>query len=126
MPIAEHMYPFYRVFDERGQQYCDCSHEEYAIRTLELHEEHQNETFTYRRIDAPKPLPPHIVDVTAEHEAELPGQQGLPEAGLRGGEALAQEVGHQHHRGAALRRALRQAALALALQGPQVHGVLPR
>jgi len=80
MPIAEHMYPFYRVFDERGQQYCDCSHEEYAIRTLELHEEHQNETFTYRRIDAPKPLPPHIVDVTAEHEAELPGQQGLPSA----------------------------------------------
>ena len=71
------MYPFYRVFDERGQQYCDCSHEKYAIRTLELHE---GEGFTYRRIDAPKPLPPHIVDVNAEYEAELPGQQGLPSA----------------------------------------------
>ena len=31
-----------------------------------------NETFTYRRIDAPKPLPPYIVDVTAEYEGELP------------------------------------------------------
>ena len=36
--------------------------------------------FTYRRIDAPKPLPPHIVDVTAEYEGELPGQIGLPNA----------------------------------------------
>ncbi len=45
-----------------------------------MHEEHQNEKFTYRRIDAPKPLPPYIVDVTAEHEGELPGQQGLPSA----------------------------------------------
>ena len=58
--ISDHMYPFYRVFDDKGQQYCDCSHEEYAIRTVELHEQHQNETFTYRRIDAPKPLP-HIL-----------------------------------------------------------------
>ena len=80
MPIGELMYPFYRVFDERGQQYCDCSHEEYAIRTVEIHAEYQNETFTYRRVDAPKPLPPHIVDVSAEYEAELPGQQGLPSA----------------------------------------------
>ena len=78
--ISDHMYPFYRVFDEKGQQYCDCSHEEYAIRTVELHAEYQNETFTYRRIDAPKPLPPHIIDVNAEYEAELPGQQGLPNA----------------------------------------------
>ena len=75
MPIPDHFYPFYRVFDGRGQQYCDCSHEEYAIRTLELHE---GEGFTYRRIDAPKPLPPYIVDVTAEYEGELPGQRGLP------------------------------------------------
>ena len=78
--ISDHMYPFYRVFDDKGQQYCDCSHEEYAIRTVWLHEQYQNETFTYRRIDAPKPLPPHIVDVNAEYEAELPGQQGLPSA----------------------------------------------
>ena len=78
--ISDHMYPFYRVFDDKGQQYCDCSHEEYAIQTVWLHEQYQNETFTYRRIDAPKPLPPHIVDVTAETENELPGQQGLPSA----------------------------------------------
>ena len=58
-----------------GEKYCDCSHEKYAIRTLELHE---GEGFTYRRIDAPKPLPPYIVDVTAEYEGELPGQRGLP------------------------------------------------
>ena len=74
--IPDHMYPFYRVFDEKGQQYCDCSHEKYAIRTIELHE---GEGFTYRRRDAPKPLPPYVVDVTAEYEGELPGQQGLPE-----------------------------------------------
>ena len=41
--ISDHMYPFYRVFDEKGEQYCDCSHEKYAIKTVELHEEYQNE-----------------------------------------------------------------------------------
>ena len=41
---------------------------------------HEGEEFTYRRIDAPKPLPPHIVDVTAETEGELPGQKGLSKA----------------------------------------------
>ena len=64
--ISDPMYPFYRVFDEKGEQYCDCSHEQYAIRTVELHAEYQNEKFTYRKINAPKPLPPHIVDVSAE------------------------------------------------------------
>ena len=77
MPIPDHFYPFWSVYDHRGEKYCDCSHEKYAIRTLELHE---GEGFTYRRIDAPKPLPPHIVDVTAEYEGELPGQIGLPNA----------------------------------------------
>ena len=77
--ISEHMYPFYRVFDDKGEQYCDCSHEEYAIRTVELHANYQNETFTYRKINAPKPLPPYIVDVTAQTDHELPGQRGLPE-----------------------------------------------
>ena len=67
--------PYWSCYDGLGQKYCDCSHEEYAIRTLELHE---GEGFTYRRIDAPKPLPPYIVDVTAEYEGELPGQRGLP------------------------------------------------
>ena len=73
--ISDHMYPFYRVFDEKGEQYCDCSHEEYAIKTLELHDQ----KFTYRKINAPKPLPPHIIDVNAETDGELPGQRGLPE-----------------------------------------------
>ena len=68
-------YPYWSCYDGLGRKYCDCSHEKYAIRTLELHE---GEEFTYRRIDAPKPLPPHIVDVTAETEGELPGQKGLP------------------------------------------------
>tara|TARA_S200000501_G_scaffold377281_1_gene435016 strand:+ start:1254 stop:1589 length:336 start_codon:yes stop_codon:yes gene_type:complete len=75
--IPEHFYPYWSCYDGLGQKYCDCSHEKYAIRTLELHE---GEGFTYRRIDAPKPLPPHIVDVTATTEGELPGQQGLPSA----------------------------------------------
>ena len=70
-------YPYWSCYDGLGRKYCDCSHEKYAIRTLELHE---GEEFTYRRIDAPKPLPPHIIDVTATTEGELPGQQGLPSA----------------------------------------------
>ena len=77
MPIPDHFYPYWSVYDHKGEKYCDCSHEKYAIRTVELHE---GEGFTYRRRDAPKPLPPHIVDVTAEYEGELPGQQGLPKA----------------------------------------------
>ena len=77
MPIPDHFYPYWSVYDHRGEKYCDCSHEKYAIRTVELHE---GDGFTYRRRDAPKPLPPHIVDVTAEYEGELPGQQGLPKA----------------------------------------------
>ena len=68
-------YPYWSCYDGLGQKYCDCSHEKYAIRTLELHE---GEGFTYRRIDAPKPLPPVIIDVDAHREGELPGQQGLP------------------------------------------------
>jgi len=75
--IPEHFYPYWSCYDGLGQKYCDCSHEKYAIRTLELHE---GEGFTYRRIDAPKPLPPHIIDVTATTEGQLPGQQGLPSA----------------------------------------------
>ena len=70
-------YPYWSCYDGLGQKYCDCSHEKYAIRTLELHE---GEEFTYKRIDAPKPLPPVIIDVDAQKEGELPGQQGLPSA----------------------------------------------
>ena len=64
-------YPYWSVYDGLGQKYCDCSHEKYAIKTLELHE---GEEFTYKRIDAPKPLPPVIIDVDAHKEGELPGQ----------------------------------------------------
>ena len=70
-------YPYWSCYDGLGQKYCDCSHEKYAIRTLELHE---GEGFTYKRIDAPKPLPPEVIDVDAQREGQLPGQQGLPSA----------------------------------------------
>tara|TARA_A100001388_G_scaffold28555_1_gene18372 strand:- start:2166 stop:2495 length:330 start_codon:yes stop_codon:yes gene_type:complete len=70
-------YPYWSVYDGLGQKYCDCSHEKYAITTLQLHE---GEGFTYRRVDAPKPLPPEIIDVDAQKDKELPGQQGLPSA----------------------------------------------
>ena len=75
--LPDHFYPYWTVYDSLGQKYCDCSHEQYAITTLKLHE---GEGFTYKQINAPKPLPPHIVDVTATTEGELPGQQGLPSA----------------------------------------------
>ena len=75
--IPDHFYPFWTVYDSIGQKYCDCSHEQYAITTLELHE---GDGFTYKRIEAPKPLPPEIIDVkaTGSYEGKLPGQQGLP------------------------------------------------
>ena len=77
MVLPSHFYPYWTVYDGLGKKYCDCSHEEYAIKTLELH---QNEGFTYKQINEPKPLPPHIVDVSAETELKLSGQQGLPKA----------------------------------------------
>ena len=77
MVLPSHFYPYWTVYDGLGKNYCDCSHEEYAIKTLELH---QNEGFTYKQINEPKPLPPHVVDVSAETELQLPGQQGLPKA----------------------------------------------
>ena len=80
MPIPDHFYPYWSVYDALGQHYNDCSHEKYAIDTIMLH---PNEGFTYKRIDAPKPLPPYIVDVTATREGELPGQRGLPKTKQR-------------------------------------------
>ena len=80
MVLPSHFYPYWTVYDGLGKKYCDCSHEEYAIKTLELH---QNEGFTYKQINEPKPLPPHIVDVNAVTELQLPGQQGLPKANER-------------------------------------------
>ena len=80
MILPLNFYPYWSVYDHRGEKYCDCSHEKYAVRTLELHE---GEGFTYRIINAPKPLPPEIIDINATYEGELPGQQGLPKAKKR-------------------------------------------
>ena len=70
-------YPFYRVFDEKGHQYCDCGWEKHAQELLLLN---RGKRLTYRRIDAPKPLNPETVDVGVIPTEELPGQQGLPRA----------------------------------------------
>ena len=69
------LYPFYRVFDEKGEQYCDCGWEKHAQERVLA-----NRGFSYRRIDAPKPINPETVDVGVIPVEELPGQQGLPKA----------------------------------------------
>ena len=78
------MYPFYRVYDEKGQQYCDCGWEEHAIELCILNEkcslEADRKKLTYERIDAPKPIDPETVDVSVTPTEELPGQKGLPKA----------------------------------------------
>ena len=71
------MYPFYRVFDEKGEQYCDCGWEQHAQELLLMN---RGKRLTYRRIDAPKPLNPETVDVGVIPTEELSGQQGLPQA----------------------------------------------
>ena len=72
------MYPFYRVFTEKGEQYCDCGWEKHAQELVLLNKGVQR--LTYRRIDAPKPINPETVDVGVIPVEELPGQQGLPKA----------------------------------------------
>ena len=47
------IYPFYRVFTETGEQYCDCGWEKHAQELILLNKGVQR--LTYRRIDAPKP-----------------------------------------------------------------------
>ena len=69
------IYPFYRVFTETGEQYCDCGWEKHAQDVVLL-----NRGFSYKRIDAPKPINPETVDVSVTPTEELPGQQGLPKA----------------------------------------------
>ena len=69
------IYPYYRVFDEKGEQYCDCGWEQHAQERVLA-----NRGFSYRRIDAPKPLNPETVDVSVTPTEELSGQQGLPRA----------------------------------------------
>ena len=69
------IYPFYRVYTEKGEQYCDCGWEKHAQELIILNKDVQ--PLTYRRIDAPKPINPETVDVSVTPTEELPGQQGL-------------------------------------------------
>jgi len=71
-------YPFYRVFTETGEQYCDCGWEKHAQELIILNKDVQQ--LTYKRMDAPKPIDPETVDVSVTPTQELPGQQGLPKA----------------------------------------------
>ena len=75
MTSSSSLYPFYRVFDDKGEQYCDCGWEKHAQERVLA-----NRGFSYRRIDAPKPLNPETVDVSVTPTEELSGQQGLPRA----------------------------------------------
>ena len=78
------IYPFYRVYTENGEQYCDCGWEKHAQELIILNQtcslESDRKHLTYRRIDAPKPINPETVDVGVIPVEELPGQQGLPKA----------------------------------------------
>ena len=71
-------YPFYRVFDENGEQYCDCGWEKHAQELIILNQtcslEADRKELTYKRIDAPKPIDPETVDVDSE---TLPGDTQL-------------------------------------------------
>ena len=73
-------YPFYRVYDENGEQYCDCGWEKHAQELIILNQtcslEADRKELTYKRIDAPKPIDPETVDVNAE---TLPGDAQLKE-----------------------------------------------
>ena len=87
------IYPFYRLFDERGDQYCDCGWEEHAQEIILINKGVKH--LTYRRIDAPKPINPETVDVSVTPTEELPGQQGLPSAVER----LHDEMKREHELG---------------------------
>ena len=71
-------YPYYRVYDEKGEQYADCGRERTAQNLILIN--HYVQQLTYRRIDAPKPINPETVDVGVIPVEELSGQQGLPKA----------------------------------------------
>ena len=68
-------YPYYRVYNQKGEQYCDCGWEKHAQDVVLL-----NRGFCYKRIDAPKLINPETVDVGVIPVEELSGQQGLPKA----------------------------------------------
>ena len=93
------IYPFYRVFTETGEQYCDCGHEKTAQEVILLNKNcslvPDRKQLSYRRIDAPKPINPETVDVSVTPTEELPGQQGLPSAVER----LHDEMKREHELG---------------------------
>ena len=72
------IYPFYRVYTEKGEQYCDCGWEKHAQELVLLNKDVQ--PLYYKRIYAPKQINPETVDVSVTPTEELPGQQGLPKA----------------------------------------------
>jgi len=69
-------YPYYKVIDDKGEQYADCGHEKTAQDLIMLNRGRIN--LSYRRVDEPKPINPETVDVGVIPVEELPGQQGLP------------------------------------------------
>tara|TARA_B100001250_G_scaffold299693_1_gene261319 strand:- start:4219 stop:4527 length:309 start_codon:yes stop_codon:yes gene_type:complete len=69
-------YPYYKVIDEKGEQYADCGHEKTAQDLIMLNKGRIN--LSYKRVDEPKPINPETVDVGVIPVEELPGQQGLP------------------------------------------------
>ena len=71
-------YPYYRVYDEKGEQYADCGRERTAQNLILVNKGVKE--LTYRRIDEPKLVNPETVDVGVIPVEELPGQQGLPKA----------------------------------------------
>ena len=72
----------------------------------------------------------HPISIIFSQLAVLPpgregDQQRFPEGGAVRAEAAAQEGGCAHHRGAAVRRALRQEHLSTIQEGPDNHELLP-
>lgn len=80
--IPLHMYPFYRVYDEKGNQYCDCGWEKHAQELIILNQNcsiiADRKQLTYKKINAP--ILDQTIDVTATGQEQLGGQQGLPQA----------------------------------------------
>jgi len=66
-------YPFYRVFYENGDQYCDCEWEQNAQEILILNQtcslKSHRKHLTYKRIDAPKAV--DRLPFEAKEELEL-------------------------------------------------------
>jgi len=70
------------VYDEKGNQYNDCSHEKYAQDLVLLNQNcsivADRKKLTYKKINAP--ILDQTIDVTATGQEQIGGQQGLPQA----------------------------------------------